>query len=73
MFPSELDNIRASVEQNSKTNKTLVRRILDAERVAQDLSNMMSKIQEAYGRFTVRIELPVKKLLTMLQTDKDGN
>jgi hypothetical protein len=42
------------VKQNSKSNKSLTRRVLDAGRVAKDLSNVMLKIQDARLHFMVR-------------------
>jgi hypothetical protein len=41
------------VEKHSKSNK--ITRVLDAERVAKDLSGIMSKIHDAYLRFVVSI------------------
>jgi hypothetical protein len=55
IFSSELDALRQSVEQGSKSNKALLNRILDAERVAKELSSIMLKIQDAYIRFLVRV------------------
>jgi hypothetical protein len=57
---SELEHIRKSVEEDSKLNKTLTRRILDAERVARDLSGAMAKIQDACIRFLVRVSAYVR-------------
>jgi hypothetical protein len=49
-----MSKIQMSVEQNSKSNKNAARRMLDAERISEDISDIVSKIQEADIRFLVR-------------------
>jgi hypothetical protein len=68
---SELDTILAPVKQNSKSNKNLVRRILDAERIAKDLSGAMLKIQHARLHFLVRVigEIASQLVIHLLPTD----
>jgi hypothetical protein len=53
MLYSELEKIRAETAKWSKEEKHLMRRLLDAERVAGELKTVMSKIQQANERFLV--------------------
>jgi hypothetical protein len=49
----ELKKIRAETAKWSKGGKSLVERLLDAERVAGELKTVMSKIHQTNERFLV--------------------
>jgi NADH:ubiquinone oxidoreductase subunit E len=53
-FSSDLNALRTSVEQNSNKNKNAGRRLLDAERISNEISAVMLKIKDVDVRFLVR-------------------
>jgi hypothetical protein len=60
MSCSELEKIRAETAKWSKEEKHLMRRLLDAERVAGELKTVMNKIQQANERFLVCLLVSLK-------------
>jgi hypothetical protein len=58
---SELETIRAETAKWSKEEKHLMRRLLDAERVAGELKTVMGKIHEANERFLVCLLVTFKQ------------
>jgi hypothetical protein len=58
---SELERIRAETAKWSKEEKHLMRRLLDAERMAGELKTVMSKIQQANERFLVCLLVSAKQ------------
>jgi hypothetical protein len=53
MLCRELEKIRAETAKWSKEEKSLVKRLLDAERVAGELKSVMGKIHQTNERFLV--------------------
>jgi hypothetical protein len=53
MSCSELEKIRAETAKWSKEEKSLVKRLLDAERVSGELKTVMGKIHQTNERFLV--------------------
>jgi hypothetical protein len=53
MSCSELEKVRAETAKWSKEEKHIMRRLLDAERVAGELKTVMSKIHQTNERFLV--------------------
>jgi hypothetical protein len=63
MLCSELAKIRSETAKWSKEEKHLMRRLLDAERVAGELKTVMSKIHQTNERFLVCSVVSVKRNL----------